>query len=86
MQGRWRYLLHGMLLVEQNGHRGSVFRSNKTRFYGMSKRVSFDVSMKIAGIFQRINIDTWIHSNSNLYVSFITKEQRCIFANEFDTE
>ena len=51
----------------------------------MSKRVSFDVSMKIAGIFQR-NIDTWIHSNSNLYVSFITKEQRCIFANEFDTE
>ena len=52
----------------------------------MSKRVSFDVSMKIAGIFQRINIDTWIHSNSNLYVFFITKEQRCIFANEFDTE
>ena len=53
----------------------------------MSKRVSFDVSNKIVGIcISMYYIYTWIHSNSNLYVSFITKEQRCIFANEFDTE
>ena len=62
----------------------------------MSKRVSFDVSKKIVGTLQFITlyskkihqsyIDTWIHSNSNLYVSVISKEQRRIFTNEFDTE